>query len=1167
MVTQRTSSIIRIFNKDSAVVGAGFLVSHRHALTCAHVVAAALGLAQTHAGAPEDEIGFDFPLTDPNYRVMARVVFWLPASAADGQPNGDEDIAVLEVTGDLPAGSSPAPLAEADASNDGPCNTYGFPATYDRGVPSTGTITGDISGGCQIFQTDKTVGYFARTGFSGAPVWINGVVIGMIVSADEPNRAAYLIPASLLIKAISARMAELGANLAIEQPVIDSLECDESTHKFSADRGSAALGDHASGNTIVTGGLTIQILNQAVPDSRNLPELLRAVIDAARAPAASLGLSIEQIARINDYKPADLEGYRAGRIAEWSHPRYAIDKRFVNLTLLLDKGETDPQRWQKAPGTEDYRFNDLRDVLEKTRGEYPALALLGAPGSGKSTLLRRLQLDHCVDRLRDAKESGDEVSFFIQLNGYRAGARGELPEPREWLGSRWAKLYPELPSLEGLLQAGRVLLLLDAINEMPHQSAENYHELIGLWRSFAQEAASQGNRLLFTCRSLDYSASLSSSDLRVPQVEAQPMSAEQEHEFLKVYIPKHEERVWEELRGAPEFGLFQTPYFLKLYCDQVEVAGYAPKGRAALFTGFVRQALKREINGDLFKSTRLLDESDRQKLILGKWRSEAQLPERGVLIPKLNDLAFIMQIKGLETEGAQVRIDYDEACAQVSHELAEDILKAGIALNVLDKDPAQDEILFYHQLLQEYFAARRLSKEPKPELVRVEWEAEKISPSLEVTLTRLADGDPLPPLAQTGWEETTLTAAPMAKDAEKFIRNLIPHNLPLAARCAAAPEVKIGEELKREIQNALIDRTGNQTADLRARIAAGEALGLIGDPRFKRRQGPYGECLLPPMAEISGEIYPIGTDDASYDDEKPAHTVELDSFQIGRFPVTNAEYKLFVAVGGYEDERWWETAEAKAWLSGEESTDGQKESWREWRRYFQGLSEDEIRDLVRQQRSTSEQADERIRWRNETDEYFEKQLAELFPAGKTYRQPEYWNDTQFNNPSQPVVGVTWYEARAYCKWLTANVGGDRVYRLPSETEYEAAARGAKGRMYPYGNEFEVKKSNTFENHIRRTTPVGMFANATPEGVFDLSGNVYTWTISIYDQERYPYPYRRGDGREDANVARARRVLRGGSWLDLHVRARAVCRRNNHPAVRGNPFGFRLVVSRPPSLQA
>jgi hypothetical protein len=121
-------------------------------------------------------------------------------------------------------------------------------------------ITGGIGHGCQVLEADRAIGYFARTGFSGAPVWINGVVIGMIVSADEPNRAAYLIPSSLLVKAISTRMAELGANLTIEQPVIDQPQSAGSTREISADSGAAAFGDHASGNTIVTGGVTIQII-------------------------------------------------------------------------------------------------------------------------------------------------------------------------------------------------------------------------------------------------------------------------------------------------------------------------------------------------------------------------------------------------------------------------------------------------------------------------------------------------------------------------------------------------------------------------------------------------------------------------------------------------------------------------------------------------------------------------------------------------------------------------------------------------------------------------------------------------------------------------------------------------------------------------------------------
>jgi hypothetical protein len=107
-----------------------------------------------------------------------------------------------------------------------------------------------------------------------------------------------------------------------------------------------------------------------------------------------------------------------------------------------------------------------------------------------------------------------------------------------------------------------------------------------------------------------------------------------------------------------------------------------------------------------------------------------------------------------------------------------------------------------HQLLREYIAARRLAKESKPELVHVEWAADKVSPMIEETLAGLANGDPLPPRPQTGWEETTLTAAPMAKDPEAFIRDLIPYNLPLAGRRAASTEVKISDDLKNEIQEA-----------------------------------------------------------------------------------------------------------------------------------------------------------------------------------------------------------------------------------------------------------------------------------------------------------------------------------------------------------------------------
>jgi len=851
-----------------------------------------------------------------------------------------------------------------------------------------------------------------------------------------------------------------------------------------------------------------------------------------------------------------LAAYHRALIAELSKPRYAIDERFVRLLLLLDQGRDA----QGIRFVEDTRktYTNLRDVLAEV--DDPALVLLGAPGSGKTTLLRRLQLDEARLRLVGAAPPAHPLTYFVSLNRYPLSAS----DPRAWLAQEWNTTCPGLPPFETLAAAGGLLVLLDALNEMRHTSRDDLAARIDQWRDFLRPFTAPGNRVVFTCRSLDYSLPLSSAEVTVRQVNVKPMTPAQIHEFLDRYLPGQSGPVWQALQRDPRLlDLFSTPYFLKLLCEQVS-AGPAeasiPTGRAALFTGFIRRTLAREIDARnrLLIDDGLLDERDRRQIATRSWSTPQQLPERGCLIPKLSALACHMQRSGLRGQAAQVRLPEPEARAALDHPRARDILTAGAQINALDEDVARDDVLFFHQLLQEFFAARHLARAPDPALAIVEWRADRARPSLAEVIAGLADHEPLPPLPTTGWEETILLAAAMSDDVDAFVRHLAGANLPLAGRCAAAPDVadRLSPALKAQLQQRLIARTEDPGADLRARIAAGQALGTLGDPRFEMRHGPHGDYLLPPLVTIPGGVYPIGDDASPYEDERPAHTVELAAFQTGRFPVTNAEYALFMRAGGYDDARWWDTQAAQAWRRGEGQVEGQRQSWRESRSMWQRMSEEQIRALVAQNSLTSQQVDALITLCAWSDDTFEAWLAKAVPAGERYRQPRFWDDPDFNNPAQPVVGITWYEARAYCAWLSAQTG--RSFRLPSEAEWEAAARGQAGRAYAYGAVFDPACCNTFESHIRRTTPVGIFPGGeTPEGVADLCGNVWDWTSSAY----LDYPYVWSPEREDPNHAAPDRALRGGSWNLNQVLARAVCRFRLSPYFSDlNYVGFRVVAA-------
>jgi formylglycine-generating enzyme required for sulfatase activity len=255
-----------------------------------------------------------------------------------------------------------------------------------------------------------------------------------------------------------------------------------------------------------------------------------------------------------------------------------------------------------------------------------------------------------------------------------------------------------------------------------------------------------------------------------------------------------------------------------------------------------------------------------------------------------------------------------------------------------------------------------------------------------------------------------------------------------------------------------------------------------------------------------------------------------DGYLISRYPVTNAQFGAFVEAAGYREWGYWTEAErAKVWARGK----------------IEAPQDDQ-------------------------------------PGEGPYDYGE-----PFNLPSHPVVGVTWYEAVAYCRWLTARLqvsglkfqvwrGGQSeslnlepetlTVRLPSEAEWEKAARGTEGWRYPWGDDPDPDRANYGQTGIGATSAVGCFpGGASPYGVEDLSGNVWEWTRSLWGESfskpEFRYPYDPEDGREDLGAGPAvLRVLRGGAFSYGARFVRCASRYGGSPGYRYGDFGFRLMAS-------
>jgi formylglycine-generating enzyme required for sulfatase activity len=178
-----------------------------------------------------------------------------------------------------------------------------------------------------------------------------------------------------------------------------------------------------------------------------------------------------------------------------------------------------------------------------------------------------------------------------------------------------------------------------------------------------------------------------------------------------------------------------------------------------------------------------------------------------------------------------------------------------------------------------------------------------------------------------------------------------------------------------------------------------------------------------------------------------------------------------------------------------------------------------------------------------------------------------WWNRQARYSNRPVVGVSWFEADAYGRWLDAQARQTNripetllqkyALRLPTEAEWEKAARYDDGRRYPWGDtKWDEEKANIDASKIGHPNAVGIYpGGVTLLGLHDVAGNVWEWTFSL-DKD---YPYDPQDGRNDPN-AEGSPVVRGGSWGDIEGAARCAFR---YGALRGNFYGylgFRVVLS-------
>jgi formylglycine-generating enzyme required for sulfatase activity len=183
---------------------------------------------------------------------------------------------------------------------------------------------------------------------------------------------------------------------------------------------------------------------------------------------------------------------------------------------------------------------------------------------------------------------------------------------------------------------------------------------------------------------------------------------------------------------------------------------------------------------------------------------------------------------------------------------------------------------------------------------------------------------------------------------------------------------------------------------------------------------------------------------------------------------------------------------------------------------------------------------------------------EFFLNDTGTRPPPFWTDPNFNQPQQPVVAVSWFDAARYCEWLSAVSA--KGYRLPSEAEWERAARGGfEGRLFPWGDEPPSSREGYSLRWQTGPEPVG---RSLPNvfGLYEMCENVHEWSSDWFQADYYALSPERNPRGPATGI---RKASRGGSWRHHIKIARCATRSSIPPEYQYADYGFRLACDRIP----